>query len=220
MKTAEELKGKQVILKVYLDHYRWPRKKADLLPGHYAVAVFSLIAIIQGEVPTDFLKADGNYSFIATGYTMPVLNNRANYVLTGNLIYDKKWGYQYEVEEIHMDYDLSKKSDQKTFFSFFMSEERIEQLFNTIENPLLALQHKDLKELQKVKGIGPVLAMKMCQKYEECKGNSRAYVALKKLGLTKNAIDRLVKHYHSADVAVDKIEENPYVLIKEVRGYG
>lgn len=220
MRTAEELKGKQIVVKVVLDHYRWPRKKADLIPGHYAIAVFHLLAILQGEVPEEFRNPDDTYSIIATGYTMPALNSRANYILTGTLIQDKKWGYQYEVEEIHMDYDLTKESDQRAFFSFFLSEDRINQLFETLENPLECLRHRDLKELQKVKGIGPVMAVKICQKFEECKGNSRAYVALKNLGLTKNAIDNLVKHYRSADVAVDKIEENPYILIKEVRGYG
>ncbi len=217
---ADELIGKKVILKVTLDHYRWPRKKAEILPGHFAIVVFNLISIIQGEVPIVFKNTTDGYDIIATGYSMPVLNNRAKYVLTGTLRNDKKHGYQYDVEEIHLDYDLSKEEDQRTFFSIFMTPDRIDQLFEAIEDPLKALQNKDLKELQKAKGVGPYMALKMCQKYEDCKGNSRAYVALQKYGLTKTAIDKLVSHYHSADVAIDKIQSNPYILIKEVRGYG
>lgn len=218
---ADELIGKKVILKVRLDHYRWPRKKAEILPGHFAIVIFDLLSIVQGEVPSVFKKETGEgYDIIATGYTLPVLNTRTKYVMTGTLKNDKKYGYQYEIEEIHLDYDMSKEEDQRTFFSVFMSEDRIDQLFAAVPNPLKALQEKDLASLQLAKGVGPHTALKMCQKYEECKGNSRAYVALQKLGLTKAAIDRLVTHYRSADVAIDKIQTNPYTLIKEVRGYG
>ena len=222
MRTAEELIGKQIVVKATLDHYRWPRKKTEILPGHFAIVVFNVLAVLQGEIPSDFDVGvvEQDYQIIVTGNTMPLLQKRAHYVLTGTLKNDRKYGLQYVVDEIHLDYDLTKKEDQRTFFSFFMSDDRIDQLFETLEDPLKALQTKDLGELQKVKGVGPFMAAKMCQKFEECKGNSRAYVALQKLGLTKNAIDKLVAHYHSADVAVDKVQENPYILIKEVRGYG
>lgn len=223
MKTADELIGKKVILKVTLDHYRWPRKKAEILPGHFAIVIFNLLSIVQGEIP-DCFKVDDTlgdaYEIIATGNTMPLLNKQARYVMTGVLKNDRKYGYQYEITEIHLDYDMTREEDQRAFFSFFMTPDRIDQMFAALDNPLKALQDKDLKELQKVKGVGPFMALKMCQKYEECRGNSRAYAALQKLGLTKGAIDRIVAHYKSADVAVDKIQSNPYILIKEVRGYG
>ena len=219
MSTAKELIGQQVVLKVTLDHYRWPRKKTEILPGHFAIVVFNLLSIVKGEVPDDFFVGTG-YEIIVTGNTMPLLTKKAPYILTGTLRRDKRYGLQYEVNEIHLDYDLSKEKDQRAFFSFFMSAERIDQLFVSIKDPLKALQNKDLSELQKAKGVGPFMALKMCQKFEECKGNSRAYVELQKLGLTKSAIDKLVAHYRSADVAIDKIQNNPYILIKEVRGYG
>ena len=219
MKTAEGLIGKQVVLKVTLDHYRWPRKKTEILPGHFAIVVFNLVSIIKGEIPDDF-KVNDDYEIIVTGNTMPVLNKKVRYVLTGTLKRDQRYGLQYIVDEIHLDYDLSREEDQRTFFSFFMTPDRIDQLFVTLKDPLKALQNKDLATLQKVKGVGPFMALKMCQKFEECKGNTRAYVELQKLGLTKAAIDKLVAHYHSADVAIDKIQSNPYILIKEVRGYG
>lgn len=213
--TAEELVGKKIVLKVKLDHYRWPRKKAEILPGHYAIVLFKVASVVEGQILPEFKD-----TVLVTGYSMPILNPRLKYVLTATLKKDKKYGFQYEVDEIHLDYDLSRKEDQRTFFSVFMTEDRIDQLFAAVEDPLKALQNKDLQELQKAKGVGPYMALKMCQKYEECKGNSRAYVALQKYGLTKAAIDKLVSHYHSADVAIDKIQSNPYTLIKEVNGYG
>ena len=221
MKSIDELIGKKVVMKVGLDHYRWPRKKTEIIPGHFAIVIFNLFSLIQGEIPDIFKDEDtGAYNIIATGNSLPLLNKKVRYVMTGVLKNDRKYGYQYEIEEIHLDYDMTKKEDQIAFFSYFISPSRIEALFKTLENPLKALQERNLKDLQKVKGVGPVMALKMCQKYEECRGNGRAYAALQKLGLTKGAIDRIVAHYHSADVAVDKIQSNPYILIKEVRGYG
>lgn len=216
MKTAEELKGKEVILKVGFDHYRYPRKKSDIVPGCYSVIVFNVVSVLRGEIPEE---KEGK-QIIGAGYNIPTLRPDASYVLTGTLIKDERWGYQYKIEEIHMDYNLTRKEDQRKFFSFFLSDERIDLLFETLEDPLKCLQDRNLKELQRVKGVGPVMAVKMIEKFEECKGNSRAYVELKDLGLTKAAIDRIVKCFHSADVAIEKIRNNPYILIQEVRGYG
>lgn len=216
MRTAEELRGTKSIFKVTPLRYRFPKKKADIVPGCYSIVAFEVHNVIKGELPLEFQSKE----IIGAGYNIPSLRTDASYMLMGELVKDNKWGYQYKIEEIHMDYDLSQESDQRKFFSFFLTENRINELFNVLPNPIRCLQDKNLKELQKVKGIGPVVAVKIIEKFEECKGNSRAYVELKDLGLTKNAIDRIIKHYHSADVAIEKIKSNPYILIKEVRGYG
>ena len=216
MKTADELRGSKIVVKVAPLRYRYPKKKADIIPGCYSVVAFEVRRILKGELPENF----ENKEIIGAGYNIPSLRTDASYVLTGELVKDAKWGYQYKIEEIHMDYDLSRPADQRKFFSFFLTESRIDQLFEVLDDPIKCLRDKNIKELQKVKGIGPVMAVKIIEKYEECKDNSRAYVELKDLGLTKTAIDRLVKHYHSADVAIEKIKTNPYILIKEVRGYG
>ena len=53
-KTVEELLGQTVQLKVCLRRYRWPRKKADILPGHFAIAIFDLKEKLLQYLFTDF----------------------------------------------------------------------------------------------------------------------------------------------------------------------
>ena len=73
MKSIDELIGKKVVMKVGLDHYRWPRKKTEIIPGHFAIVIFNLFSLIQGEIPDIFKDEDtGAYNIIATGNSLPL----------------------------------------------------------------------------------------------------------------------------------------------------
>lgn len=218
-KTAKELVGTTISAKVKLHNYRFPR--SGHVSGDFAIVVLDVIRVIEGAIPgeCELKKFPGKYQIIASG-RLPKLDEKSEYIFFGKLIIDKEWGPQYETEAIHLDYDLTREEDQRKFFSYFMTERQIDLLFEIHSNPLQLLKDKNIKELTKVKGIGPATAYKMCIRYEDAKHNSRAYVALKNLDLTKRVIDRLISHYGSADIVVNKIEENPYILIKEVRGIG
>lgn len=143
-----------------------------------------------------------------------------DYLMTATLVQDAKWGYQYNASDVHLNYDLSQEEDQRKFLSYFLSEIQIDALFAAFSNPVELLDQRQIAQLQTIKGIGPVKALKMCTRYEECKNTGRAYVVFGDLGLTKNAIDKIVKQYGSVDIAVDAVTANPYILIKDVRGYG
>jgi len=203
---------KRIKAKVALVHYRYPR--SGHASGDYAIVILHVLSVLEGVIiPTvdNFITVTGN---------MPKLISGQEYLLTANLIDNKKYGRQYEVESMRLNYDMDNEEDQRKFFSFFMTERQIDLLFNSVDNPIECLQNKTIEKLTQIKGIGPATAMRMCSRYEECKDAGRAYVELKKYDLTKKAIDKLVTRYGSADVAVEKILNNPYVLIKEVRGYG
>lgn len=223
MKSAVELRGTRLVARVMLHNYRYPRSGHQ--SGDYAIAIFDVLKIIEGEIPVECMNAgdiftqNESYQITVVG-NMPKIMGQHDYIMQGTLVIDKDHGPQYEVETLRLDYDLSRPYDQRKFFSFFLTENQIDGLFEKFENPIKLLEEKNIGELKKIKGVGPVTAVRMCQRYDECKDNGRAYVALKGLDLTKHAIDRLIKHYGSADIVVEKIETNPYVLIKEVKGYG
>lgn len=207
-----------IVAKVQLHNYRYPKNKAHS-SGEFAIVLLEIKEIIEGSVPSDAYTRYGANTIIVTG-NMPRLDYDIDYILQAKLVRDPKWGIQYNSENIRMDYNLDDPKDQRKFLSYFLSENQIDTLFESFDNPLEPLKNNDITSLTKIKGIGPVIANRMCMKYAENIDNGRAYVELKELGLTKYAIDRLIKQFGSADAVVDLIQENPYKLIKLVRGYG
>lgn len=219
MKEARELIGQEATMIVELNNYTYPRNGAK--SGDFAIAKVRVKKYVKGEVPLEFSENyEGDCLVVAIAGRMPRMDPGEEYVFTGKMAVDRKYGPQYECVSMRLNYDMKNEADQRNFFSFFMSDRMIDLLFDKFDDPVRLLEEKKISKLMEIKGIGPATAMRMCAKYEEMKGNGRAYADLKELGLTRNAIDRLVERYGSPDTAVDKVRGNPYILIKEVHGYG
>jgi len=224
---ASEIKNKTIKVKVTPNNMTYPR--SGFKSGDFAIIKFRVDQVIEGEIPDEccasIVFGDSNENahreyIICVKGNFPSISFISQYILTGELVIDKTWGPQYNLTAIRLDYNLQDANEQKKFFSFFMTENQVNALFESVENPISLLENKDIGELCKVKGIGPSIAQKLCERYEGCKDNSTAYIGLKDLGLTKNAIDKLVKFYGSPDIVISKIDANPYILATEVSGYG
>lgn len=210
----EEIMDRKVRLKARLDRVIYP--KTGQTSGTWTIAAFNLLEVLDGEMPPVFLLSN---HFTAKG-RMPALNTRDEYTITARLVKDEKYGLQYEIDTMCLDYDMDDEEDQRKFFSFFLTPNQIESLYEQFDNPIELLQNRDVKTLIKAKGIGPVVAQRMITRYEDSRDKGYAYVKFHDLGLTKNAIDKLVQFYGSADAAVAVVEKNPYTLIIQVPGYG
>lgn len=204
----------KVRLKVRVERIIYP--KNGQTSGSWTIAAFRIEEVLEGEVPECF---QWSLRFTAKG-SMPALNARDTYTMVAHLVEDAKYGLQYEVDLMCLDYDLTDKDDQLKFFSFFLTPTQTAALYENCDNPLVLLQNHDTKALMKIKGIGPVTAQRMINKYEDSKDLSLAFVRFYDLGLTKCAIEKLVHFYGSPEAAVEVIEKNPYLLIIQVPGYG
>lgn len=204
----------KVRLKVRVERIIYP--KNGQTSGSWTIASFRIEEVLEGEVPECF---QWSLRFTAKG-SMPALNARDTYTMVAHLVEDAKYGLQYEVDLMCLDYDLTDKDDQLKFFSFFLTPTQTAALYENCDNPLALLQNHDTKALMKIKGIGPVTAQRMINKYEDSKDLSLAFVRFYDLGLTKGAIEKLVHFYGSPEAAVEVIEKNPYLLIIQVPGYG
>ena len=204
----------KVRLKVRVERIIYP--KNGQTSGSWTIAAFRIEEVLEGEVPECF---QWSLRFTAKG-SMPALNARDTYTMVAHLVEDAKYGLQYEVDLMGLDYDLTDKDDQLKFFSFFLTPTQTAALYENCDNPLVLLQNHDTKALMKIKGIGPVTAQRMINKYEDSKDLSLAFVRFYDLGLTKGAIEKLVHFYGSPEAAVEVIEKNPYLLIIQVPGYG
>ena len=204
----------KVRLNVRVERIIYP--KNGQTSGSWTIAAFRIEEVLEGEVPECF---QWSLRFTAKG-SMPALNARDTYTMVAHLVEDAKYGLQYEVDLMCLDYDLTDKDDQLKFFSFFLTPTQTAALYENCDNPLVLLQNHDTKALMKIKGIGPVTAQRMINKYEDSKDLSLAFVRFYDLGLTKGAIEKLVHFYGSPEAAVEVIEKNPYLLIIQVPGYG
>ena len=203
---------------VQLNNYRFPKNRKPV-PGESCIVLLKVKEVTEGEIPSNAYTSYGENTIIVKG-NMPYLDKDIDYILQAKQILDPKWGVQYRCENIRMNYDLDKKEDQVKFFSYFLTEKQIESLYSYYDDPIPLLKESNIEALTLIKGIGPVTASRICMKYADNIANGRAYVVLKDLGLTKTAIDSLIKQLGSADSVIDTIETNPYSLIKLVRGYG
>lgn len=204
----------KVRLKVRVERIIYP--KNGQTSGSWTIAAFRIEEVLEGEVPECF---QWSLRFTAKG-SMPALNARDTYTMVAHLVEDAKYGLQYEVDLMCLDYDLTDKDDQLKFFSFFLTPTQTAALYENCDNPLVLLQNHDTKALTKIKGIGPVTAQRMINKYEDSKDLSLAFVRFYDLRLTKGAIEKLVHFYGSPEAAIEVIEKNPYLLIIQVPGYG
>lgn len=205
---------KKVRVKARLDHITYPR--SGQISGSWTIATFNLLEVLEGDFP---IELEWKNQFVAKG-KMPALNNTDMYIISAFVIEDGKYGLQLETESMYVDYDLDDVEEQRKFFSFFLTPNQIEILYSQFEDPMRLLKERDIDSLIKAKGIGPVTAQRMITKYEDCQDKGLAYVKFYDLGLTKGAIDKLVKFYGSPEAAVAVIENNPYTLIIQVPGYG
>lgn len=218
-KTPNELEAlidQPLVARVKLHNYRFPKDRAHV-SGEFAIVILDVVDVSQGTLAEGCCI--GPWRIVTSG-RMPRLEDGMEYLFTGRLKIDSKWGPQYTCEEIHANYDMANPDEQRTFLSYFLTERQINLLYQTCDDPIAAIRQRNLAELTKIKGIGPTTAERICSRFADNLQNSRAYVELANLGLTKNAIDSIVKQIGSADLAIDAIKANPYSLIRLVRGYG
>lgn len=208
--------NRNVEAKVTLHHYRFPKGKAHV-SGEFAIVFVEVRKLLKGNIPDECYDRK---NCICLRGKMPRLDEGMDFLFRGTLAFDPKWGYQYNVDLLTMDCNIESRDNQKKFFSFILTEKQVETLFSAFEDPMELLKNEDIESLTKVKGIGPVTAQRLCRKYRDNIGNGKAYVELQGLGLTKNAIDRLVAQFKSPDIVIGRIRENPYSLINDVPGYG
>ena len=223
--VAQQLKGQRLRAQVKLVRVLYPRQHE---PGEFAIAVLEVLEVLEGEIPDEFRETTEHFSYggvnknieITVKGNMPAMRPDLEYIFQGILDIDKRYGPGYNVEQLRLNYSMDTEEDQRKFFLAFLTEKQVEALMAPGNNPLKWLEDHDVEQLKTIKGIGDVVAERMISRYEESKDYGRAFVELDGLGLTNAAVEKLVKRYGSVDTMVDKIKQNPYILIKEVRGYG
>lgn len=200
--------------KVKINKQFFPKNNEKIKSGDFAILSASVIEVIEGDVEQNkwgCITISGNtieYDY-GTIYTLIAKEKPSD-----------KFGMQYSIVSMFEEADLSDKGNQRTFLLKFLTENQVENLYSTFENPIDIIEEGDVQSLCSVKGVGVTNAMKLIEKYQDNKDYSTAYIELDKYGLTPKMIQKLCGAYGNANIVTQKIKDNPYLLADEVNGVG
>ena len=161
-------------------------------------------------------------TFIVVGNMVAMTDEYdTQYKIGGKLSYsDRTEEWQYSVYYSQEIYEFKTKEDTEVFLSFFLTDAQLSNFLTVFPNPIEVLERGDINELMQIKKVGVKTAENILTRYNACKDKGKAYVELGKYGLSQNIIDRLINRYNSPEIAIEKINSNPYILVNEVRGVG
>ena len=150
---------------------------------------------------------------------LPEINYSETYKVIAEEKQDK-YGISYKIKMM-MPYNTLKNNGQwKLFLSTIISPNQVDALFDTIQDPIKAIEAKDILTLCKVKGIQKLTAERIIKKYEENKIYGEAFAELVKYDISVRLIKKIIDTYGSINKALNIIKTNPYQLAIDVEGIG
>lgn len=187
-----------------------------------------------------FFNNDGNFG-IVVGKPMnieegiPVLNNglavfkgsmprpieHNKYQVIAVETVDPKWGVQYQLKKMYTSIviDENNEVDKRTYLETFFTPGQVEAMYKGSVDPYKALLNKDAKELTQIKGCGFKTASKWIKKFHDNYDSAKIFVELKDYEVSPKMAQKLMQHYSSPDIVVEKVRKNPYSLM-DVGGIG
>lgn len=215
------------LIKVRAQHCRnlFPRSPIVLGEGTntFGITIWFVSSVLDGHpVSSMGIEVDPQWGgeITVTGEFGSKIDDTKDYIILAKETEHPKYGKQYQLLYINEDIDLKNVKGQRAFLKSFLSDLQIQELYKVFDNPLEVIDAHDTKELQKVKGIGPVLCEKICDRYEKAKDMSAIYIELDGMGLSSNLIQKLVARYQSPSKIIEMVKHNPYQLTYDVDGIG
>lgn len=183
---------------------------------NWGIIQVSIEKVQEGEVKKD------KWGMVTLKGIMPKPIEGALYDVKAELEVDKRWGEQYQIKAMYtaIDFGEHDRAGQKQFLSSLFTPNQVNNMYQALENPFEVLKNKDAVELVKVKGCGIHTANAWITRFHSNLEIGRIFSELTDYHLTNKMIERLMKRYGSADLVVEKVKENPYVLCTEVDGIG
>lgn len=197
---------------VKLNKVFFPKGKSHIPSGEFGIFSAEIVEEKENcENLNKTIKLKGNCCEINYGDSYNVSCKLADQ--------NEKYGDTYGIVYINRLIDLQDKVKQHNFLTSILNETTVNALFEKYNDVISLLEGGDLKSLTSIKGIGKVTALRMIDKYNDCKDYGAIYTELGMLGLTTNMIKKLVAFYKSPDIVIETVKSNPYNLVK-VDGIG
>lgn len=192
----------------------YPKFDAEIADGDFAIVSWEVIETEEGEP-----ELHPSFNTITTKGNMSSFSRLETYTIVAREA-PNDYGMQYDLVYIGQPADMTSRSAQKTFLSRILTENQVENIFDTLDNPVEIIADHNVKELTKVKGIGETTALNIIDKYEDNKDMSEIYIELDQYGITNKLMSKLLENYGSPQIVINTVKQNPYTLASEVHGIG
>jgi exodeoxyribonuclease V alpha subunit len=185
--------------------------------GGFTIASFEPINVEEGE-----LEIHPDFGSFTIKGELPPLDMKAEYYFTIEAG-DRHPSFGLSYENIFMrqdvNLDTSDEKSVKNFLRIIMTDNQVKSLYEAFDNPMAIIEAKDIKKLTEANGIGLRTAERIINHYESQKDYTFAYMELGEYDLSPKSIRKIVLFYGSPELAVQKVRENPYELMR-IDGYG
>jgi len=184
--------------------------------GGFAIASFEPVNIEEGNI-----EINKQYKTFSIKGEMPPLNESSEYYFVieeGERHPTFGLGYDMVFMRQNVNLDEHDEESVKSFLEIILTKRQVKALYDAMDNPIKAIEDKDLDTLVKANGIGMKTAQRIIDHYESQKDYTVAYMELGKFGLTPKTIRKITDFYGSPEVAIEKVKSNPYTLM-DIDGY-
>lgn len=213
-----DIQDNLITVRCKFKRFVWQNDEKD-----FAIASFEPLENVEG------LQVDRTFNTFVVKGDFPSIIDKVN--SKGTVIEYKlsfieeeeggKYGKQYTLIQMLRDIEIDRKDKKsiKVFLETVTTIKRAKALMDTLDNPIEVIENADIVTLLTVEGIGHSTAEKIIKAYDETMDYSYAFVKMYKYGITIKTAKKIINHYKSVDLALEKLENNPYDL-SEIEGIG
>ena len=134
------------------------------------------------------------------------------------VVHNEQYGLQYKTMTIYRDEPIT-PSEELSFIKALVTEKQYNEITSVYSNPVTAILDGEF-DVKKVKGVGDFTYEKIHDKVMNNFSNLKLIAFLGEFGITATQSRRIALAYESPEMAIQAIRLNPYILYREVVGYG
>ena len=153
---------------------------------------------------------------------MPKLKAGEGYTVTAEYAEHSKYGPQYALNMIASSITLDDKdpASQRKFLESIFTQGQVKSMYEALPDPYRALKDGNAVALVNIKGCGLKNATSWINKFKKNYHRSLIFAELSDYNLSASIIDKLLNTYKTPEMVIQKVKEDPYVLVTDVRGIG
>lgn len=209
---AREYTGKSINCIVRLNKIVFTKRNFNIIS----------FSVIKNLTQDEIIKDRFGKITVSGVFNMDKIEEGVQYILSADEVKHEKYGLQYQVTAFKTNYPLVNEEDIKCFLSNIMTEKQFKNYCEAFKDELLLpLKNNDVELIvEKVSGFGATKAIKLIEKYNNNEEDAYILAKMTKFELTANDLKKLKHTYGNLENAFKTIQENPYKLIRDIKGYG